>query len=37
MARAVRHALSLHPLVRSHDPAPREEGGDGVTIAHLAT
>ena len=37
LARAVRHALSLHPLVRSHEPAPREEGGDGVTIAHLAT
>ncbi len=37
LARAVRHMLSLHALVKSYEIAPREEGGEGVTIAHLAS
>jgi DNA mismatch repair protein MutS2 len=37
LARAVRQMLSSHPLVKSHEFAPREEGGEGVTIAHLAS
>ena len=37
LARAVRNMLSLHPLVKSHEIAPREEGGEGVTIVHLAS
>jgi len=37
LARAVRNMLSLHPLVKSHEVASREEGGEGVTIAHLAS
>jgi len=37
LARAVRHMLSSHPLVKDYAVAPREEGGEGVTIAHLAT
>jgi DNA mismatch repair protein MutS2 len=37
LARAVRNMLSLHPLVKSHEVASREEGGEGETIAHLAS
>jgi DNA mismatch repair protein MutS2 len=37
LARAVRHMLSSHPLVKDYEVAPREEGGEGVTIAHLAS
>ena len=37
LARAVRQMLSSHPLVKDYDFAPREEGGEGVTIAHLAS
>jgi DNA mismatch repair protein MutS2 len=37
MARAVRQMLSSHPLVKDYDFAPREEGGEGVTTAHLAS
>jgi DNA mismatch repair protein MutS2 len=37
LARAVRHMLSSHPLVKDYAVAPREEGGEGVTIAHLAS
>ncbi len=37
LARAVRQMLSTHPLVKDYDFAPREEGGEGVTIAHLAS
>jgi DNA mismatch repair protein MutS2 len=36
LRRAVRELLSSHPLVVSHEPAERSEGGEGVTIAHLA-
>jgi len=31
----VREALAGHPLVASHKPGAREEGGDGVTVAQL--
>ena len=37
LARAVRGMLASHPLVKDYEVAPREEGGEGVTIAHLAT
>ncbi|MGD0765502.1 MAG: endonuclease MutS2 [Dehalococcoidia bacterium] len=37
LARAVRQMLSTHPLVKDYEVAPREEGGEGVTIAHLAS
>ncbi len=37
LARAVRHMLSLHALVKSYEVASRQEGGEGVTIAHLAS
>ena len=37
LARAVRNMLSTHPLVKDYEVAPREEGGEGVTIAHLAS
>ena len=33
---AIREALGKHPLVRSYEPAPAREGGDGVTVALLA-
>ena len=36
LARAVRGMLASHPLVKDYEVAPREEGGEGVTIAHLA-
>ncbi len=32
---AVREELARHPLVDRAEPAPPEEGGDGVTIAYL--
>jgi len=32
---AVRAALAAHPLVRSHEPAGRTEGGEGATIVKL--
>jgi DNA mismatch repair protein MutS2 len=32
----VRNLLSKHPLVRSYEPGKPEEGGEGVTVAHLA-
>ncbi len=35
LRRAVRELLAGHPLVRSHEPAERAEGGEGVTVAHL--
>jgi DNA mismatch repair protein MutS2 len=37
LAKAVRGMLASHPLVKDYEVAPREEGGEGVTIAHLAT
>ncbi len=36
LRREVRQFLSKHPLVTSYEEAPREYGGEGVTIAHLA-
>ena len=36
LRREVRQFLSKHPLVKSYEEAPREYGGEGVTIAHLA-
>lgn len=36
LRRAVRDVLSEHPLVTSYETAAREEGGEGVTVAHLA-
>lgn len=37
LRRAVRDLLASHPLVASQEPAERAEGGEGVTVAHLAT
>ena len=36
LRRQVRELLSKHPLVASYEQARLEEGGEGVTIAHLA-
>ncbi|MBI2887814.1 MAG: endonuclease MutS2 [Chloroflexi bacterium] len=36
MRRAVREALTRHPLVRSFESPGQEQGGEGVTVAHLA-
>ena len=36
LRRQVRDLLAKHPLVKSYEEAKREEGGEGVTIAHLA-
>ncbi|MEX2247239.1 MAG: endonuclease MutS2 [Dehalococcoidia bacterium] len=36
LRREVRRFLSNHPLVKSYEEAPLHEGGEGVTIAHLA-
>ena len=36
LRRQVGNFLAKHPLVRSHETAPREEGGEGVTVVHLA-
>ena len=36
LRRAVRDLLRRHPLVTKYAPAERNEGGEGVTIAHLA-
>ncbi len=36
MRRAVREALSGHPLVRALESPPQEQGGAGVTVATLA-
>ena len=33
---AIREALTGHPLVRKFEPAPANEGGEGVTVAVLA-
>jgi DNA mismatch repair protein MutS2 len=32
---AVRAALDIHPLVKSHEPGGDKEGGEGVTVAKL--
>jgi DNA mismatch repair protein MutS2 len=36
LRRAIREALSRHPLVRSLTTPPPKEGGEGVTVAELA-
>ncbi len=36
LRRTVREWLAAHPLVRSTETAPREEGGEGVTVVSLA-
>jgi len=36
LRRAVRRELARHPLVLSYEPAPDEEGGEGVTVVKLA-
>jgi len=36
LRREVRGFLAKYPLVKSYEEAPRELGGEGVTIAHLA-
>jgi DNA mismatch repair protein MutS2 len=36
LRRQVRDLLSKHPLVRSYETGRPEEGGEGVTVAHLA-
>ncbi len=36
LRRQVRDYLGKHPLVKSYEEARREDGGEGVTIAHLA-
>ncbi|MBF6598916.1 MAG: endonuclease MutS2 [Dehalococcoidia bacterium] len=36
LRRHVRGFLAGYPLVKSYEEAPREQGGEGVTIAHLA-
>jgi len=37
LRRAVRDMLSKHALVRAHASAAPRAGGDGVTVAELAT
>ena len=37
MRRAVRELLDRYPLVTSYESAERAEGGEGVTVAYLAT
>jgi len=36
LRRSVREYLAHHPLVTSYEEAPREYGGEGVTIVHVA-
>ena len=36
LRRQVRDFLAKHPLVRSYETGAREEGGEGVTVVHLA-
>jgi DNA mismatch repair protein MutS2 len=36
LRRAVRERLKEHPLVKKYEKAEQNEGGDGVTIVHLA-
>jgi DNA mismatch repair protein MutS2 len=36
LRRQVRGALAKHPLVRSYETGKLDEGGEGVTVAHLA-
>ena len=36
LRRQVRELLAKHPLARSYETGKREEGGEGVTVVHLA-
>jgi len=36
LRRQVRDLLAKHPLVKSYETGQREEGGEGVTVVHLA-
>ena len=36
LRRQVRELLAKHPLVKSYETGKREEGGEGVTVVHLA-
>lgn len=36
LRQAVRQQLAHHPLVKSYNPAPPQEGGDGVTVVKLS-
>jgi DNA mismatch repair protein MutS2 len=36
LRRVVRDFVAKHPLVVSYETGKREEGGDGVTVVHLA-
>jgi len=36
LRQVVRQELQNHPLVKSHRPGARGEGGSGVTVAYLA-
>ncbi len=35
MRRAARELLTGHPLVRSFETPPQDQGGEGVTIVHF--
>ena len=37
LRQAVREQLAHHPLVRSFEPAPAKEGGEGITIVNIAS
>src|SRR5579859_954438 len=37
LRQAVREQLAHHPLVRSFEPAPANEGGEGITIVNIAS
>jgi DNA mismatch repair protein MutS2 len=37
LKRAVREMLRTHPLVTSYEPGKPQEGGEGVTVARLAS
>ena len=36
LRRQLQELFAKHPLVKSYETAPREEGGEGVTVVHLA-
>jgi len=37
LRQAIRQMLSEHPLVKGYEAAPPHQGGDGATVAYLAT
>ncbi|MGH2514888.1 MAG: Smr/MutS family protein [Ktedonobacterales bacterium] len=37
MRQAVREQLAHHPLVRSFEAAPANEGGEGITVVNIAS